>query len=35
MAYIHEGFWRPMDTLRDLVYLQELWEEGNATWKSW
>ena len=35
MAYIHEGFWQPMDTLRDKVYLQELWEEGNAPWKSW
>jgi glucose-1-phosphate cytidylyltransferase len=35
MAFIHEGFWQPMDTLRDKVYLQELWDNGNAPWKSW
>ena len=35
MAYSHKGFWQPMDTLRDKVYLQELWEEGRAPWKSW
>ena len=35
MAFQHEGFWQPMDTLRDKVYLQELWEEGKAPWKTW
>jgi glucose-1-phosphate cytidylyltransferase len=35
MAYTHEGFWQPMDTLRDKVYLQELWDKGIAPWKTW
>jgi len=35
MAFSHEGFWQPMDTLRDKVYLQELWEDGVAPWKTW
>ncbi len=35
MAYEHYGFWQPMDTLRDKVHLQELWESGNAPWKVW
>jgi len=35
MAYKHEGFWQPMDTLRDKMYLEELWEEGSAPWKTW
>jgi glucose-1-phosphate cytidylyltransferase len=35
MAYTHEGFWRPMDTLRDKVDLQELWDTGKAPWKTW
>lgn len=35
MAYEHEGFWQPMDTLRDKIYLEELWEAGVAPWKSW
>ncbi len=35
MAYRHEGFWLPMDTLRDKQKLQELWESGNAPWKMW
>lgn len=34
-AYKHEGFWSPMDTLRDKEYLEELWENGNAPWKIW
>jgi glucose-1-phosphate cytidylyltransferase len=34
-AYRHHGFWQPMDTLRDRVHLEELWESGKATWKSW
>jgi glucose-1-phosphate cytidylyltransferase len=35
MAYEHEGFWQPMDTLRDKVYLESLWREGQAPWKIW
>ena len=35
MAYTHEGFWQPMDTLREMVYLQELWDKDEAPWKSW
>jgi glucose-1-phosphate cytidylyltransferase len=35
MAFTHDGFWQPMDTLRDKVYLQELWEESKAPWKTW
>ena len=35
MAFTHEGFWQPMDTLRDMVYLQELWDDDNAPWKTW
>ena len=34
-AYFHEGFWQPMDTLRDKKYLESLWQEGNAPWKIW
>lgn len=33
-AFIHEGFWHPMDTLRDKQYLEGLWEEGRAPWKK-
>ncbi|MBN3493431.1 glucose-1-phosphate cytidylyltransferase [Vibrio neptunius] len=35
MAYEHHGFWQPMDTLRDKVYLEELWQENKAPWKVW
>ena len=35
MAYKHEGFWQPIDTLRDKIYLQELWETNKAPWKLW
>ena len=35
MSFTHDGFWRPMDTLRDKVYLQELWDQDNAPWKTW
>lgn len=31
----HHGFWQPMDTLRDRVHLEELWESGKAPWKRW
>ena len=34
-AYKHEGFWQPMDTLRDKIQLEELWDTGNAPWKVW
>ena len=34
-AYLHQGFWQPMDTLRDKVLLEELWQAGNAPWKVW
>jgi glucose-1-phosphate cytidylyltransferase len=34
-AFEHTGFWQPMDTLRDKNYLDELWNTGNAPWKSW
>jgi len=35
MAYEHQGFWQPMDTLRDKTYLDELWSSGSAPWKTW
>ena len=34
-AYKHRGFWQPMDTLRDKMYLEELWKSGQAPWKVW
>jgi glucose-1-phosphate cytidylyltransferase len=34
-AYQHEGFWQPMDTLRDRTLLNDMWEEGRAPWKTW
>ncbi|WP_135076129.1 glucose-1-phosphate cytidylyltransferase [Terasakiella sp. SH-1] len=34
-AYKHEGFWQPMDTLRDQNYLHDLWKSGKAPWKVW
>jgi glucose-1-phosphate cytidylyltransferase len=34
-AFKHEGFWQPMDTLRDKMYLDELWSSGRASWKTW
>jgi glucose-1-phosphate cytidylyltransferase len=35
MAFEHEGFWQPMDTLRDKNQLEELWNSGKAPWKVW
>jgi glucose-1-phosphate cytidylyltransferase len=35
MAFRHEGFWQPMDTLRDKHYLEELLESNQAPWKLW
>lgn len=34
-AYRHTGFWHPMDTLRDKIVLEELWQSGHAPWKVW
>jgi len=34
-AYKHDGFWQPMDTLRESIFLNELWEKGDAPWKNW
>lgn len=34
-AYFHDGFWQPMDTLRDKTNLEELWATGEAPWKVW
>ena len=34
-AYRHDGFWKPMDTLRDKRELDEMWAEGRAPWKRW
>jgi len=34
-SYAHEGFWQPMDTLRDKRHLEELWDTGQAPWKLW
>lgn len=35
IPYIHQGFWSPMETVRDKVYLQMLWDEKKAPWKVW
>jgi glucose-1-phosphate cytidylyltransferase len=35
MAYRHEGFWHCMDSLRDKRILEQLWNEGDAPWKTW
>ena len=32
-AFQHDGFWYPMDTLRDKNYLEDLWVNGNAPWR--
>jgi glucose-1-phosphate cytidylyltransferase len=34
-AFEHHGFWQPMDTLRDMTHLEELWQSGHAPWKVW
>ena len=34
-AFFHRGFWQPMDTLRDKLKLEELWQSGDAPWKTW
>jgi glucose-1-phosphate cytidylyltransferase len=35
MAYRHEDFWQPMDTLREKQMLEQMWESGHAPWKVW
>lgn len=35
MAFPHDGFWRPMDTLRDKNQLEDLWQTGQAPWQVW
>ena len=35
MSFKHEGFWQPMDTLRDKILLDKLWNENKAKWKIW
>jgi glucose-1-phosphate cytidylyltransferase len=35
MAFVHSGFWQPMDTLRDKNQLEQLWSSGEAPWKCW
>jgi glucose-1-phosphate cytidylyltransferase len=35
MAFEHQGFWQPMDTLRDKQHLETLWATGEAPWKVW
>lgn len=34
-AYKHYGFWKPMDALRDRIELENMWNSGNAPWKTW
>jgi glucose-1-phosphate cytidylyltransferase len=34
-AYVHKGFWHPMDTLRDRGFLEEEWNSGRAKWRKW
>jgi glucose-1-phosphate cytidylyltransferase len=34
-AYKHNGFWKPMDTLRDKIELETMWQAGKAPWKVW
>jgi glucose-1-phosphate cytidylyltransferase len=34
-AFEHDGFWQPMDTLREKNQLEEMWASGNAPWKTW
>ena len=35
VAYKHYGFWKSMDTMRDKLELEHLWQSGNAPWKTW
>lgn len=35
VAYKHDGFWQPMDTLRDVRQLESLWQSGDVPWRLW
>ena len=35
MVYVHDGFWQPMDTYREVRVLEQYWASGNAPWKVW
>ena len=35
MVFRHHDFWHPMDTLRDKIHLEQLWNGGNPPWKTW
>jgi glucose-1-phosphate cytidylyltransferase len=35
MAFLHDGFWQPMDTFSEFNLLNRLWSEGKAPWKIW
>lgn len=35
VAYVHDGFWQAMDTLRDKILLEKIWSSGNAPWKAY
>ena len=35
MTFKHDGFWQPMDTLKDKMYLDELWKDLKSPWKCW
>lgn len=35
MAYAHDGFWQPMDTMREKQQLEEMWASGRAPWRTW
>ena len=34
-AFKHDGFWQPMDTLREKILLEKHWENNSAPWKTW
>jgi len=34
-AFVHRGFWHPLDTLRDRTFLEQEWSSGKAAWKAW
>jgi glucose-1-phosphate cytidylyltransferase len=34
-AYLHHGFWHPMDTLKDRIDLEAMWNSGQVPWKVW
>jgi glucose-1-phosphate cytidylyltransferase len=35
MAYRHDGYWQPMDTYREMIELNHMWDAGNTPWKTW